>query len=149
LSVASNFISLLHDRQQSQHVLEHREAGREVLDRVHAVRPQVPPVVHALALACMGKRLAWKPPGDDVDRLDDGPVDGGDVAEVGDAGMMGGEDLARRRVDLRVPRQLATQDRLHREVQPAVTGEQRPDADHVRTHTAMTALCDSRRVDGR
>jgi hypothetical protein len=149
LSVASNFISLLHDRQQSQHVLEHREAGREVLDRVHAVRPQVPLVVHALALACMGKRLAWKPPGDDVDRLDDGPVDGGDIAEVHDAGMMRGEDFARGWLDLRVPRELTADDGLHCDVESAVAAEQRTDADHVRTHTAMTALCDSRRVDGR
>jgi hypothetical protein len=46
------------------------------------------------AFAGVGDVLAGEPCGDDVDGLDRGPVDGTEVAEVGDARPMPGQDGA-------------------------------------------------------
>lgn len=81
----------------------------------------------------MTERLARVAAGDDVDRLDHGPVDLRDVAEVHDAGMMGGEHLACGWLDLREPGEIPADDRLHRDVQPAVSGEEGADARHEAT----------------
>ena len=77
--------------------------------------------------------LAGKPAGEDVDRLDVGPVDGGDVAEVGDAGPVLLEHLGGVGVELGVPDGVSAVDLLDGEVEPAVAGEQRADSSHAVT----------------
>jgi len=144
----SNDIGKSH-REVTGDVLQHDESRSQRANGSTDEWVEVSLIVLPLPIPCMRKRLTWISAGEDIDRLHDGPVDGGDVAEVGDAGMMCGEHLARGWLDLRVPRQLAADHRLHCDVESAITGEQRTDADHVRLHTAMTAPCDSRRVDGR
>jgi hypothetical protein len=64
---------------------------------------------------------------EDVDRFHLCPVDGGDVAEVRDAGEPHGEHLRGVGVGLDVPGDGAADDRLDSEVERADPGEQRPD----------------------
>jgi hypothetical protein len=54
----------------------------------------VPLIVRALAASSVGERLAGVAGGGDVHGLDACPIHGGEVAEVGDAGVAVGEDLA-------------------------------------------------------
>jgi hypothetical protein len=68
----------------------------------------------------MAERLARVAAGQDVHGLHGGPVDGGDVAQVRHAGMVGGEHLARGGLDLRVPREVTAVDGLHGHVEAAV-----------------------------
>jgi len=71
--------------------------------------------------------LTGEPSAQHVDRRGAAPVDGGDVAQVGDAGPVVGEDAGHGRVELGEPHGAGVEDLLHREVEPAVAGEQRPD----------------------
>jgi hypothetical protein len=72
--------------------------------------------------------LAGEPGGEDVDRRDRGPVDGADVAEVGDAAEAVGQDGAGVPVDLGVPGELSTENGLDGDVEAAVAGAQGSDA---------------------
>jgi hypothetical protein len=68
-SVAIRCISFLRYRKEPQHVLEDGEAWGQVLDRVHAVRPQVTLIVDALALPGVAEGLAGEAAGEDVHGL--------------------------------------------------------------------------------
>jgi hypothetical protein len=78
----------------------------------------------ALAGASVGHVLAGEPAGEDVHGFDLGPVDGGDVAEVGDVGVAVGEDPARPGVDLGHPCGAAAEDGLGAELKASVPGEE-------------------------
>jgi hypothetical protein len=61
---------------------------------------------------------------EDVDRRDSAPVDGRDIPEVRNTGVVVREDLAGGRVDLGVPGELAAEDLLDSPVQPPVATEE-------------------------
>jgi hypothetical protein len=72
----------------------------------------------------VGYVLAGEPAGEDIHRLDCGPVDGRDVAEVRDAWVAVLEDSAGGRVDLGMPRHLAVEHRPDAFVEHPGAGEQ-------------------------
>jgi hypothetical protein len=72
--------------------------------------------------------LTRKPATEDVHRRDGVPVDGGDVSEVRGVGPVVGEDAGDGFVDLGEPDRAGVEDLFDGEVEPAVAGEQRPDA---------------------
>src|SRR5213078_2522039 len=78
----------------------------------------------AFAFAGVGDVLAREPGGDDVDRRDRVPIDGADVAEVGDPWEVVGEDGLGMPVDFGVPGQAGVEDGLHGKVEAAVSGAQ-------------------------
>ncbi len=79
----------------------------------------------------------------DTHPRDGEPVDGGDVAQVGDAGPVAGQDARGVRIDLGVPGRRATEGGLHAQVEAAVPRAERPDqrgtrwGDEVRRRGAM------------
>lgn len=77
------------------HVLEHRYGRLKYREHVSYIRPKVAPVLGAFAPTCEREGLARISARDDVHRLDSGPVDGGDVAEVGHVGVAVGEHFGR------------------------------------------------------
>jgi hypothetical protein len=83
---------------------------------------------HAGAASGVGEVLAGGAAGEDVDGLDLGPVDGGDVADVGDAGETVLEDLEGALVDLAVPGEVGVDDLLDAHAEAAVAGEELADA---------------------
>ena len=87
------------------------------------------PFCDAAAQASGGDFLAGEPAGQDVDRWDGRPVNGGDVAEVRDARPVLLEHLGGVGVELAVPRDVVPVDLLHGQVETAVATEQRPDHD--------------------
>ena len=72
-------------------VLEHDHWGAKDRDGVADVGPEVPIVILTQSSSGLTERLARVPAGDDVNGLDARPVNGGDIAEVGDAGCPMGE----------------------------------------------------------
>jgi hypothetical protein len=80
--------------EQTSHVLDHDEGRAELVDGAGDVPPQsgAGAIREASALAGEADVLAGESGGQDVDGLDLGEVDGGDVAQVGDIGMVVGED---------------------------------------------------------
>lgn len=74
-----------------------------------------------------GDVLAGEPAAEHVDGLHLAPVDGRDVAEVGGAGPVVGEDAGDGLVDFGELDGAGVEDFLDGEVEAAVAGEQRPD----------------------
>ncbi|MDO5671773.1 MAG: hypothetical protein Q4G30_02795 [Actinomycetaceae bacterium] len=99
------------------------------VDRCRHVRPQAGPGTRFQAghLPDRGHVLAGEPTAEDVHRWHGVPVDSGDVAEARRIGPVAGEDARDGFVDLGEPDRPCSEDVLDREVQPAVTREQRPD----------------------
>jgi hypothetical protein len=116
--------------EESSHVLDDDQAGAELVDGVGELGPQPAAGVgpDAAALAGSGHVLTRETAGQHVHGLDGGPVDGGDVAEVGHVGVAVGEDLAGAGVDLGVPGDGATEDGLDALLEAAVAGEETADA---------------------
>jgi hypothetical protein len=112
--------------QDSSHVLCHHEVGAELVDGLGHDVPQAGAVAGAEpgAAAGGGQVLAGEPACEDVHRFDLGPVDGGDVTEVRDAGVAVGEDFRRGGVDLGVPGDVAADDSLDALLETAVPSEQ-------------------------
>jgi hypothetical protein len=114
-----------HDRETSSevgaNVLEYHDSGSELGDAVGDPGPEVSGVIGALSLACAGERLAGVARREYVDRLDGRPVDVLEVADVRRVGVVL-HDLDWASLDVRPPRQLATEDGLRRHVQSAVPG---------------------------
>jgi hypothetical protein len=125
--------------EEASDILDHDQSGLQVLDGGGHVRPEAGAVAvgHAAAHAGEADVLAWEAAGEDVDRAvlieGGGPVDGGDVAKVGYAGPVVGEDpggvlgvglagLAGRLV-LGVPGHGAAEDFEDGQVQAAHSGE--------------------------
>jgi hypothetical protein len=79
-------------------------------------------IVRSLPLAGVGEGLARVPSGQHVDRLHLGPVDDGQVAEVGDAGEPDLADLGGVLVDLGQPDGLGAEECVDGQVEAAVTG---------------------------
>jgi hypothetical protein len=75
---------------------------------------------HAAALAGMAQILTGATTGQHVHGFDGGPVDGGDVAVVGDVGVTVGEDPGGAGVDLGVPGDGAADHGLHALLEAAV-----------------------------
>jgi hypothetical protein len=112
----------------------------ELRERVGDVGPQMPFVGGAFAVPCEGERLTGPAAAEDVDGFDRGPVDGGDVAEVGDSGEPGGEHFRRGRVGFDVPDDFGVEDGSDGQIQTADPGEKRPDPDgHVPTSRSICA----------
>lgn len=65
--------------------------------------PEPSVIVGHLSEPGLGHGLTREPGGEHVDRRDGGPVDGGEVPEVGDTGPTVGEDGAGVRVDFGLP----------------------------------------------
>jgi hypothetical protein len=65
-------------------------------------------IVFAFPISCVAKWLAGVAAGDYVNRLNISPIDFGDVAKVGNIGVMVCEDLTSCRFDLRIPSKFAT-----------------------------------------
>jgi hypothetical protein len=112
--------------EETSHVLGDDQGWAEVVDGVGHPGPQpgAGAGAEALAGAGVGHVLAGKPSRKDVHGLDLGPVDGGDVAEVGDVGVAVSEDPARPRVDFGHPCGRAAEDGLRADLKPAVPGEE-------------------------
>jgi hypothetical protein len=85
--------------------------------------PQVSFIVGAFPHSCATKRLAGVATSDDVNFLNFGPINLGDVAQVGHAWVVGFHDLAGRWLNLGVPGQITT----HGQIKAAVTAEQAAD----------------------
>ena len=132
------------EREVPSDVLEDAQPRSKHRNPIRYVRPQVPPVGGAVALAGQAERLARIAAGEDVDPGHGVPVDLGDVAEVGDAGVVVGHDaggglrrtrvLLGRRFVLAVPSKYAADDGLNTVLEPAVSGEQRAEAQRSLNH---------------
>lgn len=105
-------------------VLKHDEPGPHNGERVTHVGPEVPVVVLPHAPAGGAERLARIAAGDDVHRRDGGPVDAGDVAEIGGVRESLGEDFAGTGVDLRHPGGACVDDCFDAEVEASVACEE-------------------------
>ncbi len=114
------------EREVSTHVLKHAPFGAHDSQRVCDVGPEMAVVVLPSPAPRMTKRLARVPAGDDVDGFGLRPVDGRDVAQVGDAAEAVGEDFARALVDVGHPRSGCAENLVGGVVEPAVPGEQAP-----------------------
>jgi hypothetical protein len=81
-------------REDSGDILDHHQGRSQGLDGLGDVEPQAASVsfAHPGTLAGKAEVLARKSGREDVDGLHGGPVDGGEVAEVGDAGPVPLED---------------------------------------------------------
>jgi hypothetical protein len=127
MDVVVELVKVAHDLVESEgqvaaHVLESQQWRPEDRDGVGYVRPEVTFVVSALALSGVTERLTWIPSGQDVDAWDGVPVGGGEVAVVGDAGVVVIEDGGGGLVELDVPEGLAAEDRLDAELEARVAG---------------------------
>jgi hypothetical protein len=65
-------------------------------------------IVFTFSVSCVAKWLAWVTASDYVNRLNISPVDCGDVAKVGNAGVVMCKDLAGSWFDLCIPGKVAT-----------------------------------------
>jgi hypothetical protein len=115
--------------EEAADILDHNQSGSQLADGVGELRPQPGAGFRAdpAALTGGGHVLAREAAREHVYGLDGGPVDGGRVAVVGDAGVAVGEDLAGAGVDLGVPGDSAAEDGLHAPLEAAVAAEQAPD----------------------
>ena len=109
-------------------------------ERIDDVGPHVSLVGGALALSCKGERLTRPAAAEHVNGFDRRPVDGGDVAVVGDAGEPCGEHPGGGGVGLDVPGDLGVEDRADREIEGADPREQRPDP-HATSPNASDVCC--------
>ena len=105
-------------------VLEGDQWRLESPDGVGDERPDVSVVAGPVPLSCDAEWLARITGGEDVDGFDLPPVDGGDVAEVGDGRVVVGEDRGGAGVAVGHPCQLAAEDVLYGTVEAAVAGAQ-------------------------
>lgn len=110
-------------REVSSHVLQHDDARSKRIDGSGNERPKMSLIAAPFPLPSMAKWLARITPGEDINRLNLCPVDEGDVAEVRGDRMMGGEDLARGRFNLRIPREATPEVLLRGEIQATVSAE--------------------------
>ena len=122
------------EREVPSDVLEDAQPRSKHRNPIRYVRPHVPPVGGAVALAGQAERLARIAAGEDVDTRDRVPVHGRDVPEVRDAGPAVREDPRRRILHLAVPRHLAAEDRLHAHLETAVAAECRADGQRSLNH---------------
>ena len=81
-------------------------------------------------LACVREILTREAAGDDVDRLDGGPVDGRHVAVVGDVRPVVGEHLGRGLVELDEPCRTHVEDGREGELDTAISGEEAASGEH-------------------
>jgi hypothetical protein len=125
-------------------VLQDDESRSQRANGVADVGPEVPLIGFAFPLSCMGEGLAGVPAGQYVHRLHLRPVHGGDVAEVGDAGVVGRQHRAGRGVDLGVPGDLAAEHPAHGDVEPAVAAEQGANGQHPHSRSWLTIHAASR-----
>ena len=84
----------------STDVLEEADARTDDCDSAGDVGPDVARVIGSFSLACVGERLARVARGHHFGAGPRGPVDGLEVAQVGDVGEAVGEDLAGALVDV-------------------------------------------------
>jgi hypothetical protein len=109
-------------RQEPTDVLDDDQPRAELVNGVGHVCPQPGAGVRGKPQPQTGKRkiCARKTPGEHVHGFDGGPVDGGDVAVVGDVGVAVGEDPGGAGVDLGVPGDGAADHGLHALLEAAV-----------------------------
>jgi hypothetical protein len=89
---------------------------------------QPPFVADPLAFAGGRYRLAGEACGQNVDRVDLGPVHGGDVAEVGHVRPVGRQDAGGVGVDLGEPGDFSAEHFVHGQVETAVSRAHRTDS---------------------
>ena len=128
LDVVVELVEVSHDLVEAQgevssDVLKYGEGRAQYRQSVADVGPQVPLVILPLAAAGHAERLARVPAGDDVDAGHGGPVDGGDVAQVGGVGESVREHLAGAGVDLGHPRGAGAESFLDGHIERAETGK--------------------------
>lgn len=104
----------------SSHVLQHDKSRSHDANAVSDEREDVSRVIGSFSLACVGERLARVTRGHDLSACPCGPVDGLEVAKVGDVGEAVGEDLVRALVDVRDGDKASAGDGLHRKPQPLI-----------------------------
>ena len=95
-------------REVASDVFQDCESGSYCANGVKDIRPEVSFIILTFPITCMTKWLAWITTREDVHRLNVSPVDCGDVAKVGDTGVMHCEDLTRRFFYFGVPSKIAT-----------------------------------------
>ena len=76
-------------------VLQDRVSRSKDANGIADVRPKVSLIVGAFPFTCMTERLAGVATRQHIYGGDGCPINGGDVAKVGDAGVVRGEDVAR------------------------------------------------------
>jgi hypothetical protein len=103
-------------------------SGSYCANGVKDVWPKVSDIVFAFPISCGAKWLAGIPACDYVNRLNISPVDGGDVAKVGDPWVMVREDLAGSWFNLCIPSKIPTNGK----VETAVPCEQAADSHATR-----------------
>jgi hypothetical protein len=79
-------------------------------------------IFFSFSLTGLAERLAGKPGAHDIDWFYFGPVESGQIAQVRNAGDPAGEKPGTIFVDLRVPRQLGSENDRDCSVQSAVAG---------------------------
>jgi hypothetical protein len=125
--------------EKSGHILDHDQTGVQGGYRAGAVMPDAGAVAVAESgtLAGEGDVLAGEAHGEDIDGRHLGEVDGGDVAEVRDVGVVVGQD--RRRAGVRVgdPGQRSADDGLDGGVEPGVAAAERADARRGGGHSGL------------
>jgi len=126
-------------REEAADILNHHQSGLEGFNGSCDVQPQTGPGPGGYPGLKTGQAdvLAGESGAQDVDRLDLVPVDGGDVAVVGDVGPVVGEDLRGVLVlvvgvVLAVPGDGSAEDFLYGLVQPPVSRAERAGAGAVR-----------------
>ena len=110
-------------------VLEHDHWGAKDRDGVADVGPEVSLVLLPQTPPGLTERLARVSARDDVHARDGRPVDGGDVAQVGDVGEAAGKDLASALVDVGHPRDTGVEDGFDGQIETAHAGEQGADGE--------------------
>ena len=112
--------------EQSSYVFDDDELRAERVDGVGHVGPEAGAgaVSHSGAATRDGHVLAGEAAGEDVDRLDGGPINGGNILEVRDIGPVTGEDLGWGGVELAEPCVFGVVDGLDSEVKSSIAGEQ-------------------------
>jgi hypothetical protein len=138
-------------REEAADILDHHQSGSELFDGAGDVQPQAGAgaVREPGAEAGQADVLAGEPGGEDVDGLDLGEVDGGEVAVVGDRRPVVGEDAGGvlvlvlaavlvRRLVLGVPGDGAAEHPLYGDVESAVAGAQGADTG---AHRATATVC--------
>ena len=104
----------------SSDVLEYGEGGAKDGQCVADVGPQVSLILLPQTPPGLTERLARIPAGDDVHRLDGRPVDGGYIAQIGDAGVAVRQYLAGTLVDVGYPSGGRVEEGFHGQVETAV-----------------------------
>src|SRR5699024_8762948 len=115
--------------EQPSYVFDDDKLRAQNVDGVGHVGPEAGAgaVGHSGTATGDGHVLAGEPAGEYVDRLDGGPINGGDIVQVRDVGPVVGEDLGWGGVELAEPCVFGVVDGLDGEVESSVPGEQGPD----------------------